>query len=59
MLWHNAVDSTTRKPGINIRFCRPDGQVKEDTFFEFNDEENAQRKFDSHVATLRGWKEIE
>lgn len=59
VLWHNAVQTTTRKPGINIKFCRPDGQIKEDTFFEFGQEIAAQTKFDSHVATLKQWKELE
>lgn len=47
------------KPGIYIKFCRPDGQIKETSFFEFGDEDSAQKKINFHVETLKRWREID
>lgn len=57
--WFNAVGTTSIQPGIYIRFSRPDGQMKEETFFLFRDKEAAQAKFDSHVEKLKEWGELE
>jgi hypothetical protein len=58
VLWLNAVGTVLIKPGIYIRFCGPNKFVKEETFFEFEDEDKAQAKFDSHVATAKRWENI-
>jgi hypothetical protein len=59
VVWYTALGTETIPEGIYIRFFRPDGQQKEETFFPFGQETAAREKFNSHVNKLKEWGELE
>jgi len=46
---------TYEKPGIYIRFTRPDGKLTEQIFFAFGDEEKAEQKYQELVKKVDDW----
>ena len=46
------------KPGIYIRLCRPDYQVKEEKYFPFGQEIQAEEEYQNIVKKLQEWDSV-
>jgi hypothetical protein len=57
--WFDLVDTTTVEPGIRISLCQPDGTIKNDDRFTFEEEEKAKEAFKGYVKQVDEWDKIE
>jgi len=71
-LWFNKVSTYTeetgrhfgvqvkrdRPTGIYIRLCKPNGELKEEEYFEFGQEEDAQAQLDKYIEQLKKWENV-
>ncbi len=57
--WFNSdYRNKKRNPGIYIRLFKPNGGMKEEKYFEFGQEDDAQKQLDDYINTLKAWESV-
>ena len=52
------VNTTVIKSGIYVCLCRPDSSIKEEKYFSFEQEAEAEKQFKIYVDKVKQWDKI-